>query len=136
MGRQAWLAVGLAAGLACAEDPVPGLEAEKRDLLATTLPRQAFWSEVERKGALLKEAKAVAKEQAALDAEAARAEAERAGLEASLAAARSANEAAAARVADAATRANELEDGARRLAQTLEDFAVRSREPDAGEATP
>jgi hypothetical protein len=36
------------------EDPVPGLEAERAQLLASTVPRDDYWKQVERKGVALK----------------------------------------------------------------------------------
>ncbi|HTO52200.1 MAG TPA: hypothetical protein VMR50_02355 [Myxococcota bacterium] len=54
--RSHWLALALCAALASCqrEDPVPGLEAERAQLLATTVPRDEYWKEVERKGVALK----------------------------------------------------------------------------------
>jgi septal ring factor EnvC (AmiA/AmiB activator) len=54
------LVIALAFALAaCSEDPVPKLEAEKKALLESTRPKAEFWSEVERKGELFKQKKAI-----------------------------------------------------------------------------
>jgi hypothetical protein len=54
--RSHWLALALCAALASCqgEDPVPGLEAERAQLLASTVPRDDYWKQVERKGIALK----------------------------------------------------------------------------------
>jgi len=55
MSRVPWLALALCAALGgCArEDPAP-LEAERAKLLASTVPRDDYWKQVERKGTALK----------------------------------------------------------------------------------
>jgi hypothetical protein len=54
--RSYWLALALCVALAgCQrEDPVPGLEAERAALLASTVPKDDYWKQVERKGVALK----------------------------------------------------------------------------------
>ena len=85
------LALALLAPLACSEDPVPKLEAEKQALLAGTRPKPEFWSEVERKGNLFKEKKAADAELAQLESKTAAAQPELQQLAASLASAREVN---------------------------------------------
>jgi transcriptional regulator with GAF, ATPase, and Fis domain len=85
--------------LACSEDPVPKLEAEKQQVLERTLPKTEFWGEVGRKGELLKEKKADDAELAALVAKAAAIQPEQQQLAASLAQARDVNARAAALLA-------------------------------------
>jgi septal ring factor EnvC (AmiA/AmiB activator) len=80
-----------AALLACGEDPVPKLEAERQGLLDGWRPKAEFWSAVERKGTLLKEKRAAEKELEEIPAKLAALEAERAQQDASLASARDAN---------------------------------------------
>lgn len=77
--------------LACGEDPVPKLEAERQALLDGSQPKAEFWSQVERKGALAKEQRAAEEELAQIQARLAALEAERAQQDASLAAARDGN---------------------------------------------
>ncbi|MCX5738717.1 MAG: hypothetical protein NTZ61_09515, partial [Proteobacteria bacterium] len=51
------IATALVAGLlACGEDPVPKLQAERQALLDASRPKAEFWVEVERKGAYSKSA--------------------------------------------------------------------------------
>jgi hypothetical protein len=52
--------------LACREDPLPGLRAEKAAFLESTVPKAGFWEAVERKGALVKEARGAEAELARL----------------------------------------------------------------------
>jgi septal ring factor EnvC (AmiA/AmiB activator) len=60
------LATLAAALLACREDPLPGLQAERAAFLESTVPKQGFWDDVERKGAVLKETRAAEAELAHL----------------------------------------------------------------------
>ena len=77
--------------LACGEDPLPKLEAERQALLDGSRPKAEFWSEVERKGTLAKEKRAAEKELAEIQAKLVTLDAERAQLDAALAAARDTN---------------------------------------------
>lgn len=92
---------GLAAAalLACGEDPIPKLEAERQALLDGSLPKAEFWSAVERKGTFTKEKRAADKEREAVQAKLVALDAERAQQDASLAAARDANAQTAAALA-------------------------------------
>jgi uncharacterized protein YlxW (UPF0749 family) len=77
--------------LACGEDPLPKLQAERQALLDGSRPKAEFWSEVERKGALAKEKRAAEKELQEVQAKLTALDAERAQLDASLASARDGN---------------------------------------------
>jgi len=58
-GRACLLTAVVLVLAACSEDPVPKLEADKKALLERTRPKAEFWTEVERKGDLFKQKKAV-----------------------------------------------------------------------------
>jgi chromosome segregation ATPase len=89
--RRVATALGAAALLACGEDPVPKLEAERQALLDDSEPKAEFWSQVERKGALAKEQRAAERDLAEIQAKLAALDAERAQQDASLEAARDGN---------------------------------------------
>lgn len=86
--RRVVVALVAATLLACGEDPLPKLEAERQTLLDESRPKAEFWSAVERKGTLAKEQRAAEKELVEIQAKLTALEAERAQLDASLAAAR------------------------------------------------
>ena len=77
--------------LACSEDPVPKLEAERQALLAGTRPKAEFWSEVERKGNLFKEKKVLDAELSQLQSKTAATQPELQQLAVSLSGAREVN---------------------------------------------
>ena len=56
--QRAALSLLMLATLACSEDPVAKLEAERQALIDRTRPKADFWNEVNRKGELLKARKA------------------------------------------------------------------------------
>jgi len=51
----------------CGDDPMPRLEAERRELLANTVPKAEFWSAVEKKGELVRQQKELLAQGAPLD---------------------------------------------------------------------
>jgi len=85
-----------AAPIHCGDDATPALEAEKRDLLARTVPKAQFWAAVEGKGRLLKQEKEIAAAADEIAAKAKGLEQELAAADADLAAARSQREQAEA----------------------------------------
>ena len=93
MGRTATFAlVGLgllgAGPIRCGDDPTPRLEAERRELLASTVPKAEFWSAVERKGGLVLQEKELLAQGAPLDERRSALEAEITTAQADLAAVR------------------------------------------------
>jgi len=116
--RSPWLALALCAGLAaCArEDPAP-LEAERAKLLASTVPRDDYWKQVERKGTALKA-------QRAAEQRSARAAAEHAPLATAI-------EQLRAAVADAQRVNGAIVDQIAALDQQQEKLRVRGRELEA-----
>jgi chromosome segregation ATPase len=82
--------LGAAGPIRCGDDPTPRLEAEKRELLASTVPKAQFWDAVGKKGELLKQEKEVEAQGAPLDEKKAALEAEIAAAESEVASARSA----------------------------------------------
>ncbi len=67
----AFLLLGLgllgAGPIRCGDDPTPRLEAERRELLANTVPKAEFWSAVEKKGELVRQEKELLAQGAPLD---------------------------------------------------------------------
>ena len=116
------------ATLACGEDPVPRLEADRAALLERTRPKAEFWSEVERKGALAKEKASVEKEITSLATQHAAVQAEQDGLAAALAGARDANAQTAVAVAANRAELDRLEREVTKRAATLEQYAARRTE--------
>jgi len=112
-------AVLLAAPICGGEDPVAVLEAQKRELLETTVEKKAFWAEVERKGAAAKRLAALRDEEAAIRAEHAALAARGAGVEPSLASAQEINARAEEAQAELARREAELAEALRALEATL-----------------
>jgi hypothetical protein len=94
----ALLALGLlgVGPIRCGDDPMPRLEAEKRALLAATVPKAQFWDAVGKKGELLKQEKEVEAEAAPFDEKRAALEAEAAAAQADVVAARAERERAQA----------------------------------------
>jgi chromosome segregation ATPase len=109
----------LAAPLCGGEDPVAVLEAEKQELLATTVEKKDFWAQVERKGAGAKRLTVLRDEQADIRAELSSLDARRAALDPSLVSAREINDRAEEVKAELARRAAELEEALRALEATL-----------------
>ncbi len=118
----ALLAIG---ALACGEDPVPKLEAERAALLERTRPKAEFWAEVERKGSLAKEKAGVEKEIAGVQAQVAAAKAEHDALATGLAGARDANAQTAAAVAANRAELERIEREVTKRAATLEHYEAR-----------
>lgn len=126
----ALVAAALAAGaLACGEDPVPKLEAERAALLERTRPKAEFWSEVERKGTLAKEKLAIQKERDAIAQRAAATKTEQDQLDAALAQARGIDAQTAAALAHDREEVARLEREAVGRAATLEGLQARNAEP-------
>ena len=90
-----------AAPMRCGDDPTPRLEAERRDLLARTVPRAEFWDAVGKKGELVKQQKALEARLGPIDEKRAAVEAEIAAAASDLAAARVAREEAQSALAAA-----------------------------------
>jgi hypothetical protein len=123
------LAVLLAVGtLACGEDPVPKLEAERTALLEKTRPKAEFWSEVERKGTLAKEKAGVEKEIAGIATQLTAVKAEQDGLATALAGARDANAQTAAAVAANRAELERIEREVTKRSATLAQYAARRAE--------
>ena len=114
--------------LACSEDPVPKLEAEKKALLEGTRPKLEFWSEVERKGNLFKEKKAFDAESAQIQAKAAALEPELQQLAASLASAREVNANAEQALAQDRAELARIDGEVARRESGLASFAARRSE--------
>jgi len=116
---------------ACREDPVPGLEAEKRTLLESTLPKKAFWDEVEAKAKLLAEKRALDRELAGLQPQAATLGAEAEQTEASGESARQVNTQAAETLAHDRGEMERLEREVAKREARLDAFAERGRTPES-----
>lgn len=114
----------------CGEDPVPKLEAELAALLERTAPKAEFWAEVERKGTLATEQRAVEKELAAERARADALDPEIAQIEASLAGARESVRGAENAVATARSEASRLASEVEKRERRLAIFAARRRAPE------
>ena len=123
--RRAAAALVTAALLACGEDPVPKLEAERQTLLDESQPKAEFWSAVERKGALAKEQRVAEKELAEILAKLTALEAERAQLDASLAAARAETAQTAAALAGNRSELARIEGEVAKREAALAGFAQR-----------
>ena len=76
----------------CGDDPTPRLEAERRELLASTVPKAEFWSAVEKKGELVLQEKELLTQGAPLDEKRTALEAEITTAQADLAAVRTQRE--------------------------------------------
>ena len=77
-----------AAPMRCGDDPTPRLEAQRRELLARTVPKAEFWDAVGRKGERVKQQKAIEARLGPIDEKRAAVEAEIAAAASELAAAR------------------------------------------------
>jgi chromosome segregation ATPase len=117
-----------AALLACGEDPLPKLEAERQALLDGSRPKAEFWSEVERKGTFAKEMRVAGKELEEVQAKLAALGAERAQQDASLAAARDANAQTSAALAGNRSELARVEDEVAKREATLAGFERRRTE--------
>ncbi|HTO69263.1 MAG TPA: hypothetical protein VMR31_05325 [Myxococcota bacterium] len=129
-----WLALALCLALAACqrEDPVPGLEAERAKLLASTVPRDDYWKQVERKGTALKAQRAAEQRSARATAEHAQVAAALEQLRKSVDDARHVNASVVAQMAalDAQT------EKARVRGRELAAYLARTGPPDVGAAGP
>jgi hypothetical protein len=107
------------------EDPAP-LEAEKAQLLASTVPRDAYWKEVERKGVALKEQRATEQRSARAAAERAQVMTAVAQLEAAVADAKNVNAQIVTQRAGLTAQTDKL----RARQRVLESFLARTGPPD------
>lgn len=117
----------LLATLGCSEDPVPGLEEERRQILAETVEKQSFWSEVERKGELLKEVRQLRTEAIEATRKIAEGTPELMALEDALASSREINERAAALLFEARRELGRLEQERTSRETAMASFRERSR---------
>jgi peptidoglycan hydrolase CwlO-like protein len=117
--------------LACGEDPVPKLQAERQALLDGSRPKAEFWSAVERKGTLAKEKRAAEKELEEIQAKLSALDAERAQLDASLASARDANAQTSAALAGNRNELARIDEEVAKREATLAGFEQRRAEESA-----
>ncbi|HXZ84609.1 MAG TPA: hypothetical protein VEI82_03875 [Myxococcota bacterium] len=131
--RGRWLALALCAGLvACTrEDPAP-LEAERAKLLASTVPRDDYWKQVERKGTALKEQRAAEQRSARAEAEHAQLATAIAQLRAAVADAQRVN----AAVVDQLNALDQQEEKLRARGRQLAAYLARTGPPDVGAQGP
>jgi len=127
--RRLVLALLALAALACSEDPVPKLEAERQALVERTRPKAEFWSEVERKGELFKSKKAADAELAQLQAQAGALEPELQQLTAAVAQAHDANVQTEATLARDRAELARLDGEVAQREAELAGFAKRRAEP-------
>jgi chromosome segregation ATPase len=120
----------------CGEDPVPKLQHEKQALLDATVPREEFWSEVERKGALLKEQRAADAERAETNTRADAVRAETEPVATALAQARQVNAQTEAALAQDREELARLEREVAARQATLDGFAARGSTGAAEGGTP
>jgi hypothetical protein len=127
------LLLALVAGLAgCArEDPAP-LEAERAKLLASTVPRDDYWKQVERKGTALKEQHAAEQRSARAAAEHAQVEVSIAQLRTSVADAQRVN----AAVTDQIAALDQQQQKLHARGRELEAYLARTGPPDVGAPGP
>jgi chromosome segregation ATPase len=118
----------LALLLACGENPVAKLQAERNALLDASRPKAEFWSEVERKGTFAKEKRALDVEVAALQPKTVALQAETDLLVAALAQAREVNAQTEAALAGNRTELARLEAEVERRDATLAGFDARRSE--------
>lgn len=116
----------LPAGL-CGEDRVAILEAQKQEILATTVEKKAFWSEVERKGAASKRLREVQEELGTLQQELAALDPATAPYEAAIAQAADVNRRAEEVLAELRKRQGELVAKSRELEGVLATFNAGRR---------
>jgi hypothetical protein len=112
-------ALALVIRLCGGEDPVAVLEKQKQELLANTVEKREFWTQVERKGVFAKEKRALEEEAATLSGDVAVAESRRAAVEPALAQARDVNARAEAVKVEIEKRDAELAAAIRELEATL-----------------
>jgi len=126
------LALTLAGPLACKpEDPAP-FEAERANLLATTVPRDDYWREVERKGTALKTQKAADQRSARVAADAAQISAALEQMRTAVSDAQRVNAQVEEQIAELDQRAEKL----RGRQRELEAFLARTGPPDVGAKKP
>jgi hypothetical protein len=116
--------LALAAGLCGGEDRVALLEARRRELLASTVEKKEFWTQVERKGAAAKRLRELEGQRADLEQESVALEARHAAVEPALAQARDVNGRAQAAEAELLAREEELAGRIRAAEETLARFAA------------
>jgi len=118
----------LASLLACGENPVSKLQAERQALLDASRPKAEFWSEVERKGTFAKEKRALDLEVAALQPKTLALQAETDLLVAALAQARATSEQTEAALAGNRAELARLEAEVAKRSATLAGFDARRTE--------
>ena len=125
-------ALTLASSLSCKpEDPAP-LEAERAKLLESTVPKDDYWREVERKGTALKTQKAAAQRSARAAADRAQIEPAIEQMRKALADAKQVNAQVEEQVAGLDAQSKKLH--ARQ--QELESYLARTGPPDVGAKKP
>jgi chromosome segregation ATPase len=131
--RKPWLGLVLCAGLAaCArEDPAP-LEAERAKLLASTVPRDDYWKQVEREGIALKVKRAAEQRSARAAAEHAQLATAIAQLRSAVADAQRVNGAIVHQIAALDRQQEKL----RARGRELEAYLARTGPPDVGAQGP
>jgi hypothetical protein len=131
--RSRWLALALCAGLAsCArEDPAP-LEAERAKLLASTVARDDYWKQVERKGTALKEQHGAEQRSTRAAAEQAQVATAIAQLRAAVSDAQRVN----AAVVDQMNALDQQQERLRARGRQLEAYLARTGPPDVGAQGP
>jgi hypothetical protein len=123
------IATALVAGLlACGENPVPKLQAERKALLDGSRPKVEFWAEVERKGTFAKEKRGLDAEVAALQPKTIALQADADQLTAALAQARGMNAQTAAALAGNRAELARLEAEVAKREATLAGFDARRTE--------
>jgi hypothetical protein len=132
--RSYWLALALCAALASCqkEDPVPGLEAERAKLLASTVPRDDYWKQVEKKGIALKTQRAAEQRSASAAAEHAQVTTAIEQLRAAVADAQRVN----AQVVTQNDALDEQREKIRTHGRELESYLARTGPPDVGAGPP
>jgi hypothetical protein len=128
--RSHWLALALCAALAGCQrqDPVPGLEAERAKLLASTVPRGDYWKQVERRGVALKEQRGAEQRSASAAAEHAQVATAIEQLRASVADAQRVN----AQVVAQSDALDQQKEKLRARGRELEAYLARTGPPDVG----
>ena len=115
---------------ACGEDPVPGLRARRAALLESTVEKERFWAEVERKGRATGARRELEGERAALLGRDGALAARAAQIEEARARAVEVNARADDVRAEVAARADEEEAAVRALEETLGAWSVPLPEPE------
>lgn len=127
------LLLALLASPGCGEDPVPALQARKAELLETTVAKEEFWAQVERKGIATKQVRDLEKELEKLRGEEQQLHARLVALDEAVGRAREVNERAATVVADVDARLVAVEGERAELEATLVGWGVEPPEPEPAE---